>query len=119
MEQLMNNMPFEIADNFNMNTIVAIEELINYDMIYIYHHLQIGSKVELKKATENIKGDMRFAVYFKTFKLGYITISSFLAPIYTDISVIACEINSFVKEKFLPIKAIDLKLQATKIKLVS
>ena len=119
MTHLFKNTPFEIAENFNMNTIVKVEELINYDMIYIYHHLQVGSKIELEKATENIKGDLRFAVFFRKFKLGYITISSMLAPIYSEIEKIDCEISSFIKEKFLPIKAIDLKLQATKIKLVS
>jgi hypothetical protein len=109
----------QISPNFTLNTIVAVEELSNYDMIYIYHHLYVGASISLEPVTSSLKGDLRFRVFFKNFHLGYITLSNELAPIYADITAINCTISSFKKEKFLPVKALDLCLQATKIKMVS
>ena len=88
-------------------------------MIYIYHHLYVGASIDLQATTPSLKGDLRFKVNYKAFFLGYITISKDLANIYADTSLITCTISSFKKEKFLPIRSLDLCLQATKIKMVS
>jgi hypothetical protein len=50
---------FEISNSFTFNTIVSVDELSDHDLIYIYHHLQVGSIVLLTADGTNVKGDLR------------------------------------------------------------
>lgn len=111
--------PFEISDQFSVKTIVSVQELGNYDLIYIYHHLQIGSIVKLITDGTNVKGDPRYRVVFKGFLLGFVTLGGAVRSIYENIQELESEIVGLNKQKFLPIKGIDLCLQATKMRMVS
>lgn len=113
------NLNFEIASNFTIKTIVSVQELMSHDLIYIYHHLQIGSIVQLELAGENVKGDPLFRVKFKGFLLGFITISGAVRTLYEGITTFEGEVADLNKQKFLPTKGIDLCLQATKMRMVS
>ena len=110
---------FDIADSFVMNTIVSVEELADHDMIYIYHHLKIGSTVRLSQSGTNVKGHLRFQVSFKGFILGFVTLSPYIQDVYEGNEVIEGQIVSIEKQKFLPIRGLDLFLQATKMRMVS
>lgn len=110
---------FEVADSFVFNTVLAVEELSNYDMIYIYHHLKTGSKVVLEREGTNVKGDLRYKVSYQNFVLGYVTITGVLKSIYADSKFIESEIVGIEKQKFLPISGLDIVLQATKMRMVS
>lgn len=110
---------FEISDSFKLNTIVSVDELSDHDMIYIYHHLKVGSMVDLKAAGTNVKGNLRYQVSYKNFVLGFITLSESVRSIYEDCETIESKIVGLQKQKFLPINGIDLSLQATKMRMVS
>jgi len=119
LENKIESSAYQIADNFVFNTIVSVDELMDHDMIYIYHHLKIGSQVNLSVSGTNVKGNLRFSVSFKGFTLGYITLDSVLQTIYKDKESLEGVIIGLEKQKFLPIKAIDLSLKATKMRMVS
>jgi len=110
---------FELADSFVMNTIVSVDELADHDMIYIYHHLKKGSVVNLVAAGTNVKGDLRYRVSFKGFILGYVTLSGAIKELYETVKTIESQIVGIEKKKFLPIRGIDLSIQATKMRMVS
>ncbi len=110
---------FEIADSFKFNTIVSVDELSDHDMIYIYHHLKVGSTVQLKAAGTNVKGDLRYEVSYKNFVLGFVTLGEAVRSIYEQCETIESEIVGLKKQKFLPINGIDISLQATKMRMVS
>lgn len=109
----------EIAPDFTIKTIVSVDELMHHDLIYIYHHLQVGSIVQLELAGENVKGDPLYRVLFKGFVLGCITITGAVVSLYRGLTSLEGEIIDINKQKFLPIKGIDLCLQATKMRMVS
>jgi len=110
---------FEISNSFTFNTIVSVDELSDHDMIYIYHHLQVGSVVNLTAAGTNVKGDLRYKVAFKNFILGFVTLGEAVRTIYENCQSIDSEIVGLKKQKFLPINGIDISLKATKMKMVS
>lgn len=110
---------FGIAEDFVMNTIVSVDELTDHDMIYIYHHLSIGAVVHLTAAGTNVKGDLRYKVSFKEFTLGYVTLGGALRQVYKNVKTIQSQIVGIEKQKFLPIRGIDLSIQATKMRMVS
>ncbi len=110
---------WEPAPEMRFNTIVGLEEVSHHDMIYIYHHIKVGSEVQLELAGENIKGDKRCRVLFRDFILGYVTISGPLRIFYKDLSVCRASVCHIHKKKFLPIHEIDLSIQATKSRMVS
>ena len=108
-----------LGDKIQFNTIVALEEISLHDMVYIYHHIRVGTLVELKRAGENVKGESRYSVYYRQFLLGYVTISGPLSEIYKDIASMEAEVVNLQKKKFLPISKMDLSVQATKMRMVS
>lgn len=110
---------FELSNSFVLNTIVAVDELTDHDLIYIYHHLHVGSIVQLTASGTNVKGNLRYRVMYKNFVLGYVTLSDTVRSIYENCSSIESEIVSLSKQKFLPINGIDISLQATKMRMVS
>jgi len=110
---------FETSPNFVINTIVSVHDLLNYDLIYIYHHLQISATVQLEADGCNVKGELRYRVLFKGFMLGFITIGRAVQEIYEGLERLEAEIVHLDKQKFLPVKGIDLCLQATKMRMVS
>tara|TARA_Y100000385_G_C12987055_1_gene591118 strand:+ start:87 stop:443 length:357 start_codon:yes stop_codon:yes gene_type:complete len=110
---------FEISNSFTFNAIVSVDELSDHDMIYIYHHLKVGSIVRLTIAGTNVKGDLRYRVAYKNFVLGFVTLSGSVSAIYENSKTIESEIVGLQKQKFLPINGIDISLQATKMRMVS
>jgi len=96
----LTNNPFELANSFALKTIASVEELPNYDMIYIYHHLKVGS-------------------LFKEFVLGFVTIGGTISKLFENSEMIVAEILNIEKQKFLPIRGLDITLQATKMRMVS
>ncbi|MFT5819612.1 MAG: hypothetical protein ACI8ZM_000837 [Crocinitomix sp.] len=110
---------FEISDSFKLNTIVSVAELSDHDMIYIYHHLKVGSVVQLAAAGTDVKGNLRYQVSYKKFVLGFVTLGETVRSIYENCETIESKIVGLQKQKFLPINGIDISLQATKMRMVS
>ena len=99
-----------VGENFSIKTTIAVEELLEHDMIYVYHHLQVGSTVSIKQFGTNVKGDPRYEVYFGNFKLGLVTITGIMRSFYEGQTSGEAEIVAFEKEKFMPIKALDVQI---------
>lgn len=110
---------YDIAESFVLNTVVSVDELADHDMIYIYHHLKVGSKVHLVATGTNVKGDLRYRVSYKGFILGFVTLADPVKLIYKNAETIEGEIVAVEKQKFLPIRGLDISLQATKMRMVS
>lgn len=116
MNNLLKNLG--VAESFSVKGIVSIEELNDHDMVYIYHHLGVGSVVDLELVGENVKGDPRYAVRYRQFLLGYITISGILKAFYEGVTNGAAEISAIGKDKFFPFKEVDLQIGVQAMKKV-
>lgn len=110
---------FDISATFNLKAIANVEELVNYDMIYVYHHLNIGDTLKLIYSEIRLNGDHRYEVYYKNFKLGYISMGGLTKSLYGGYDEIIASISSFSKEKYLPIKSLDIILHPMQLKKVS
>lgn len=115
----LNSDNYELSESFVMNTIVSVSELADHDMIYIYHHLKVGSRVNLLASGTNVKGDLRYRVSYKGFVLGYITLGGAIQSLFEGVETLEGEISAIEKQKFLPIRGLDISLQATKMRMVS
>lgn len=113
---LFNFFDFEIDPSFNVKTVAEVTELLNHDMIYVYHHLNTGDEVDLKFAGTNVKGDVRYQVFFKSFLLGYVTLGGYFRTYFEDNSLLHGRISSVTKEKYLPISQLDVELDIIKLK---
>lgn len=96
--------------NLMLNTIVTVNHLSSFDMIYVYHLLSIGTKVNLVKTSTTLKGDLMYDVFYKTFKLGCITVEGISKQFLADFNEINAEISNLSKEKYLPLKSLELTL---------
>lgn len=117
MKNLINQLGF--GDSFALRTVAAVKELMNHDMIYVYHHLKLGAMVELKRRGENIYGDPEYDVYYEKFKLGSCTITGIMKSFYLNESTVYAEIVGLSKEKYMPISALDIQLGVETLKKVS
>ncbi|MCH2233185.1 MAG: hypothetical protein MK078_02945 [Crocinitomicaceae bacterium] len=110
---------FSISEGFKLKTLVSVEELTNYDMIYIYHHINPGDKVSLKFEEESLLGDLVYMVHYKSFKLGKIRVTGVMKSIYDGINELQAEVAGISKQKFLPFNGLDISIQAEAMKMVS
>ncbi len=115
----LKNKAIALSDGLVLNTIVAVEELMNHDMIYIYHHLNVGAIVSLTAAGTNVKGDLRYRVTYKNFMLGFVTIKGPVKALFEGVDTLESTVVGMKKQKFLPIQGLDLSIQATKMRMVS
>ena len=79
----------------------------HYDLPYIYHHLQKGSKVSLV-----LERGKSVAVYYRNFKLGYLPVG-IRVPITEQVRrgfELNCRIAAVTKKKYLPIDSIILNI---------
>ena len=56
-----------------LGILTHVEELANYDMIYIYHQLQKGTELRIEKDDKRYWDENALAIYFKGFKIGYVS----------------------------------------------
>lgn len=110
---------FDLSDDFNLKTVAQIEELMFHDMIYVYHHINIGTEIKLLASGSNVKGDIRYEVCFKNFTLGFVTLGGFFKNYYEQNEVLFGRIKSYHKKKFMPIQDIDIEIDIVKLKNVS
>lgn len=102
-----------------LDHIFNVAELMNYDMIYIYHHLHEGASILLKKDNLQLGDQQNYHVYFKGFKIGSIFISSLFLALYGEQDEIEARVANITKEKYLPVKALDIVVGQPALKLVS
>ena len=104
----------------NINTVVKVNNLTHYDMIYVYHLLSIGTKVNLIKTETNLNGDYLFDVYYKTFKIGDIKVTGIRKQIIGNLEEFEAVISNLSKEKYLPLKSLELTIiSKNNLKMVS
>jgi hypothetical protein len=87
--------------------ITKVEDLTRYDLIYIYHHLQVGNDVELIKVDEN---PSKYSVFYKGFCLGYVIIPKWIETVSHNFSAFKARVNSVSKSKYLPTDGLDLEI---------
>ncbi len=103
-----------------LNTIVKVNHLSTFDMIYVYHLLSLGTKVHLYKTNTTLSGDLIFDVFYKTFKLGSIQIGGLSKKYLSDLVEMSGVISNLSKEKYLPIKSLEITLNTSEsLKMVS
>lgn len=116
MNRLLKNLG--VSDPLSLKTIVAVEGLTNHDMIYVYHHIQCGSIVELKPVGTTVTGDPRYSVNYRNFLLGFVTLSGIMKSFFMDQNEMQAEIATISKEKFMPINRLDIQIGVIAMKKV-
>ena len=99
--------------------VFEVKNLSSFDMIYIYHHIKEGTKLSLIQKGIQLNGDFHYQVYYQNFLLGHIrvnanSIAKFESKLYLDSTVI-----NVSKEKYLPIKNLDIAINHQAMRLVS
>lgn len=89
---------------FQPKVIASVKDLSRHDMIYIYHHLKEGTKLNLIRT--NVDGC--YDVMFKGFKLGYVHLKRWIQN--QNINDIEVEIKYVTKQKYMPIKSMDIEI---------
>lgn len=108
-----------VKEDVNVNLLAKVNQLSSYDMIYVYHLLSVGSKLTLLQTEQKLNGDLVYSVMFNTFKLGYITISNFSKIVLRDCVRLEAEVFGLAKEKYLPIKSLEISIAQNALKMVS
>jgi hypothetical protein len=108
-----------VADNFKISAILKVEELSNHDMIYIYHHLEPGKQLELKLKDSNLNGDPRYDVFYKEFHLGTVLVTGIMRSFYEGQNSLTAEIAGLSRDKYFPIKELDIRLGVNAMKKAS
>lgn len=108
MKSLINELGF--SPEFNIKANLSVSGLMDYDMIYVYHHLTAGTMVELKRSSENLNGDPIFQVFYKSFLLGTVAVGGIMKSFYQKQESVIADISAISKDKYLPINKLDIQL---------
>lgn len=112
-------LPVQISSDFNLKSIATVNELAHHDMIYIYHHLKVGQMVQLSAEGTNLKGDIRYKVSYKNFTLGYVYLGGFFKSYYESNRELFATVNSIQKDRYMPVKELDIEVCIVRLKNVS
>ncbi len=86
MTSLFKKINSEPNHSFPYHFVTKVNQLSAFDMIYIYHHIQEGSKLNLVQQEKHLNGDLDYKVMYKSFHLGFIRVSNFLKYDLTNIT---------------------------------
>ncbi len=96
----------------HLGILTHVNELSKHDMIYIYHHLSIGAELSLEHDRTRLWDKNAVAVFFKGFKIGYIsnnTSELVCKQIIKGMKVIA-KVKSLYKQKYMPLEGLDIEV---------
>ena len=96
----------------SLGILTSVEQLASFDMIYIYHHLKTGAELDLKREINHYLDRNAVQVYFKGFKLGYLSeqISSMVAPRLDNGIHVTAQVKNIDKLKYMPLRALDIEI---------
>jgi hypothetical protein len=117
--RLFNTNKLDLKASKSIYSIVSVEQLTSFDMIYVYHLLSKGTKLNLIKSEDKLNGDLVYKVKFNTFQLGYITLSRFSKLLFKGCTELDATIFGMAKEKYLPLKSLELMVGEKTLKMVS
>lgn len=95
-----------------LGILTHVDELANYDMIYIFHQLNHGAELTIQKDESRTWDENSLAVFYKGFKLGYISkrTSGMIQKFIKQGNHIYATIKSFNKEKYAPLRDMDIQI---------
>ena len=102
----------------SIRTIAKVNQLTAFDMIYVYHLLSKGTKLKLIKSAIKLNGELEYKVMFKSFKLGYITLSNISKLMFNNEKELTATVFSTAKEKYLPLKSLEISISKNEFKMV-
>jgi len=95
-----------------LGILTHVNELANYDMIYIYHQLKNGTALRIEKDDKRTWDENSLAVFFKGFKLGYVSkrTSGMIQKFIKQGNHISASIKTMNKEKYAPLRELDIQM---------
>lgn len=96
----------------SLGILTRISELSKHDMIYIYHHLKIGSELFLERDKTRLWDRNAVAVFYKGFKIGYVsdnTSGLICKQLDKGLSVFA-KVKTLYKQKYMPLDGLDIEV---------
>jgi len=96
----------------SLGILTNVIELTYYDMIYIYHRLKHGSRIELRREYNHIFDKNAVEVYFEGFKLGYISlkVNSIVAKQMDKGNTVLARVKSVKKYKDTPLSGLEIEV---------
>jgi len=96
----------------NLGILTNVVELSYFDMIYIYHKLDEKSRLELRRENNHIFDRNAVEVYFKGFKIGYISskVNPIIAKQMDKGNTVIARVKSIKKQKYTPLSGLDIEV---------
>lgn len=96
----------------SLGILTQIDELSSHDMIYIYHHLSIGSELTLERDYARLWDKTAVSVFYKGFKIGYISkkTSGIISKQIDKGNHVIAHIKTLYKQKYMPLEGLDISI---------
>lgn len=95
-----------------LGILTHVDELTRYDLIYVAHKMSLGTELSIKKDEQRSWDDNALAVYYKNFKLGYVSqkTSEMIRRCLDRGKEIKATVKSLSKQRFLPTSEMDIQV---------
>ena len=96
----------------HLGVLTNVMELTHYDMIYIYHHIQQNTLLELRRDEQHVYDKNAVEVWFKGFKLGYVSnkVNGLIARKIDAGKEVMAKVRNVKKQKYTPLSGLDIEL---------
>jgi hypothetical protein len=94
----------------SLGILTQIDELTKHDMIYIYHHLNIGAELILERDYARLWDKTAVGVFYKGFKIGYVSkkSSGIISKQIDKGHEVIAKIKTLYKQKYMPLEGLDI-----------
>ena len=97
-------------------SILKVAGIAYYQLQNIYHHLTPGVKLTLKREKHNKHDKMAVAVYYRSFKVGYLPCvgNTEIAENLDNGTAFEVKVFTSVKDKYLPTEELYIAIETSK-----
>lgn len=94
----------------SLGILTQIDELTKHEMIYIYHHLNVGAELTLERDYARLWDKTAVCVFYKGFKIGYVSkkSSGIISKQIDKGNNVIAKIKTLYKQKYMPLDGLDI-----------
>lgn len=95
-----------------LGILTHLEELTKFDLIYCYHHIQLGSELTLERDYNRFWDENATMVFFKNYKIGYLSnkTASLIARHLNKGNLVKISVKNIHHNKFSPFQNLDVHI---------
>jgi hypothetical protein len=95
-----------------LGVLTHVEELTKFDLIYCFHFMKENEELELRQDTERFWDSYAITVFYKSFKIGYLTprTAQLVKRHMSEGKIVKAEVKNLHQQYRMPFHNLDIQI---------